>query len=112
MAPEGGLLLLSMSCLKPAGWHGGAEAEYAGCMQSSGLDHDVLPPSRHHTGSIEGSFEALHDYRGRPRSVTAAGGLVAADHGRCSDIGEAGLGNAVAAGWASGILEAALPQAK
>lgn len=45
----------------------------------------------HAAGSIEGSFEALHDYRGRNRSITAAGGLVAADHGRCSDIGEGSI---------------------
>ena len=38
-------------------------------------------------GSISSNFEAQHDYRGRPRSVTSDGGVVAADHGRCSDIG-------------------------
>ena len=39
------------------------------------------------TGSITGDFQADFDYRGRPRAVSSAGGVVAADHGRCSDIG-------------------------
>lgn len=42
-------------------------------------------------GSISSDFNALHDYRGRPRSVSSQRGVVAADHGRCSDIGKQGV---------------------
>lgn len=39
-------------------------------------------------GSISSSFEARHDWQGRPRSIEVqGGGVVSADHGRCSDIG-------------------------
>ncbi|KAL6776630.1 GGT1 [Auxenochlorella protothecoides x Auxenochlorella symbiontica] len=49
-------------------------------------------------GSITGDFSARHDYRGHPRAVSARRGVVAADHGRCSDMGVDTLrrgGNAV-----------------
>lgn len=38
-------------------------------------------------GRIKASFAALHDYRGHSRRISASVGVVAADHGRCSDIG-------------------------
>ena len=36
---------------------------------------------------MSASFSARYDYRGRGRVATGARGMVAADHGRCSDAG-------------------------
>lgn len=58
---------------------------------------------------MSGNFDALYDYRGHPRLVkTTNGGMVAADHGRCSDIGADILrkgGNAVDAGIATALCQ-------
>lgn len=68
-------------------------------------DHTTaLPPA----GAISSDFAEAHDYRGRPRSVRAAGGVVAADHGRCSEIGAAALregGSAVDAAIAAALCQ-------
>ena len=45
-----------------------------------------------HAGSISSDFGATHDWRGQPRVVSSQQGVVAADHGRCSDAGEAWAG--------------------
>lgn len=39
-------------------------------------------------GVASTDFALTHDYRGKPRRVEANQGVVAADHGRCSDIGK------------------------
>ena len=49
-----------------------------------------VPPYR--AGSINATFGVTHDWRGRARAVRAAGGMVAADHGRCSEEGAKVLG--------------------
>lgn len=49
-------------------------------------------------GPVSGSFDERYDFRGRPREVISATGTVAADHGRCSEMGLGALkdgGNAV-----------------
>lgn len=38
-------------------------------------------------GKVFMDFGMTHDYRGRPRSIEVEQGAIAADHGRCSDIG-------------------------
>ncbi len=56
------------------------------CATSDNADGDVADTVAPE-GAVSSSFEARHDYRGRPRAVDAARGAVAADHGRCSDLG-------------------------
>lgn len=43
-------------------------------------------------GAIRGIIGLTQDYRGRAREVFGSSGMVAADHGRCSDMGEESLG--------------------
>lgn len=67
-----------------------------------------VPAPAKPTGSISSDFAASHDYRGRPRSVRSAVGMVAADHGRCSEIGAAALregGSAVDAAIAAALCQ-------
>lgn len=48
------------------------------------------------------------DYRGAPRSISTRGGAVAADHGRCADVGAAALdagGNAADAAVATALCQ-------
>ncbi|CAL8460578.1 g107 [Coccomyxa elongata] len=59
-------------------------------------------------GAIRGSLGMTQDYRGRPRELFMPGGMVAADHGRCSDIGMRVLvdgGNAVDAAVATALCQ-------
>lgn len=49
--------------------------------QASGKDQ-VSPEGR-----ILGSYDMLHDFRGRPRSIESERAAVASDHGRCADQG-------------------------
>ena len=75
-----------------------------GCAQGAVPLADSVAPE----GPVSSSFEATHDYRGRPRTVTSADGVVAADHGRCSDIGAEMLrrgGNAVDAAVAAALCQ-------
>ena len=46
----------------------------------------ATPPSKR-TGTATGSPKIEHDYRGRFTAITGQHGMVAADHGRCSDMG-------------------------
>ncbi|KAL4444378.1 hypothetical protein ABPG75_012115 [Micractinium tetrahymenae] len=83
--------------------------EVTGCagLSEPRLPGDTVAPE----GSITADFGALHDYRGRPRSVTSQKGVVAADHGRCSDIGAAVLaeqGSAVDAAIAAALCQGLL----
>ena len=70
-----------------------ASGRHSGRLEVSGCA-GLAPPAAGDTvapeGSISADFAASHDYAGRPRSVRSAGGVVAADHGRCSEIGEQG----------------------
>lgn len=80
--------------------------EVAGCagLAEPKLAGDTVAPE----GSISSDFGAQHDYRGRPRSVSSQHGVVAADHGRCSDIGAAMLtegGSAVDAAIAAALCQ-------
>lgn len=62
-------------------------------------------------GVIRGNFAEQHDFRGRPRMVAARQGIVAADHGRCSDIGMSMLragGNAVDAAVSTALCQGVL----
>ncbi|PSC67120.1 gamma-glutamyltranspeptidase 1-like [Micractinium conductrix] len=59
-------------------------------------------------GSISSDFGATHDWRGQPRVVSSQQGVVAADHGRCSDAGAAVLhagGSAVDAAIAAALCQ-------
>lgn len=40
------------------------------------------------TGTVDVDLARSYDYRGRPREVTSTHCAVAADHSRCSDIGD------------------------
>ncbi|KAL4420110.1 hypothetical protein ABPG77_000591 [Micractinium sp. CCAP 211/92] len=83
--------------------------EVSGCagLAEPKLPGDTVAPE----GSISSDFNALHDYRGRPRSVSSQRGVVAADHGRCSDIGKQGAavlaeeGSAVDAAIAAALCQ-------
>eukprot|EP00887_Chlorella_sp_A99_P000435 scaffold17.g435.t1 len=90
-------------------WAGSTQQQFVtGCAGiSSAAAGDTAGPE----GSIVGGFAALHDYRGRPRRVAVAQGVVTADHGRCSDVGldvlrEGGnaVDGAVAAALCQGVL--------
>ena len=73
-------------------------------LSSTGRFGDSVAPE----GPVSSNFEALHDYRGRPRSLSVRGGVVAADHGRCSEVGAAVLqdgGNAVDAAVATALCQ-------
>ena len=62
-------------------------------------------------GGLSGSYAVERDYRGAPRQVTTAGGVVVADHGRCSDVGVSILrrgGNAADAGAAAALCQGVL----
>ena len=55
-----------------------------GGLASTGGDAGLSPEGR-----LAATAGVGADYRGRPRSLLAAGGAVASDHGRCSDAGAA-----------------------
>lgn len=57
---------------------------YHGCDPShpSILQDSVAPE-----GPVSMDADALYDYRGRPRAISSSKGVVAADHGRCSELG-------------------------
>ena len=65
-----------------AGRSGGRPAP--GGLASTGGDAGLSPEGR-----LAATAGVGADYRGRPRSLLAAGGAVASDHGRCSDAGAA-----------------------
>ncbi|KAK9908735.1 hypothetical protein WJX75_002081 [Coccomyxa subellipsoidea] len=59
-------------------------------------------------GAIRGIIDLSQDYRGRAREVFGSSGMVAADHGRCSDMGLRVLdegGNAVDAAVATALCQ-------
>ena len=59
-------------------------------------------------GPVSGSFDERYDFRGRPREVVSATGTVAADHGRCSEMGLGALkdgGNAVDAAVVTALCQ-------
>jgi gamma-glutamyltranspeptidase / glutathione hydrolase / leukotriene-C4 hydrolase len=75
----------------------------ASAASHGGIGDSVAPE-----GPVSSNFEAKFDYRGRPRELAAQEGIVAADHGRCSDIGAAVLkdgGNAVDAAVATALCQ-------
>lgn len=88
--PPPGILLLVLvaAAAYSSGRHSG-RLEVSGC---AGLSPPAGGDSVAPEGSITASFAYSHDYAGRPRSVRSAGGVVAADHGRCSEIGEGARG--------------------
>lgn len=91
--PLAGFLLLALvaAAAYSSGRHSG-RLEVSGCAGlSPPADGDTVAPE----GSISASFAYTHDYAGRPRSVRSAGGVVAADHGRCSEIGEGAGGRSM-----------------
>ena len=45
------------------------------------------PPIHACVGALRSNIGINRDYRGRPREVLSEHGMVAADHGRCSEIG-------------------------
>lgn len=51
------------------------------------VDRWPAPPFFKNTGTATGSPKIEHDYRGRFTATTGQHGMVAADHGRCSDMG-------------------------
>ncbi|EFN58127.1 hypothetical protein CHLNCDRAFT_141866 [Chlorella variabilis] len=102
-----GLLLLAL--VAAAAYSSGRHSVALGVTGCAGISQPTTPGDTvAPEGSISSSFEAQHDFRGRPRSVAARGGVVAADHGRCSDIGAEVLrdgGNAVDAAVATVLCQ-------
>jgi gamma-glutamyltranspeptidase len=99
------LFLVCVAFLLGRGSGGAAGAAPAACPGgAAGSYDDTVAPE----GPVSSNFEARHDYRGRPRALTAANGVVAADHGRCSDVGLAALlegGSAVDAAVAVALCQ-------
>lgn len=59
------------------------------CFSSPCTAEGEVPDMCHvGAGAIRGNLGLTQDWRGHAREVFAASGTVAADHGRCSDIGE------------------------
>ena len=61
------------------------------CVSRQAMDKvlsALLHNLQHSTGRIYGDIGLTRDYRGRPRMMETEHGMVAADHGRCSDLGK------------------------
>ena len=78
------------------------------CAAGASAAHSGIGDSVAPEGPVSSNFEAKFDYRGKPREIAAKDGIVAADHGRCSDIGASVLqngGNAVDSAVATALCQ-------
>lgn len=78
------------------------------CAGGASAAHGGIGDSVAPEGPVSSNFEAKFDYRGKPRELAAQDGIVAADHGRCSDIGASVLqngGNAVDSAVATALCQ-------
>ena len=86
-----------------------ALAKHSGvCLSGDDTVFKTLGDSVSPEGPVSSSFESKYDYRGVSRSLFAETGVVAADHGRCSDTGAEVLeegGNAVDAAVATALCQ-------